>query len=212
MFITLEVFAMIITGSAAIIRTVRDPASPSSFGDWLGYSAVYHTGAVAFFMMDLFIFFGVACLAVVQASQIARNITTNEMANSMRYSYLRGPGGRFRNPFDHGVRKNCSDFLLNGYHEDVERLQQTSHADEEIGMIQMTSAVPQNGEGHSHHDGNDTDHACADSHANSNSHSQGGPSKCCDHSKKNDKTPFGLGLGLGRNSASRQYIRSLLPL
>ncbi|XP_051203261.1 protein S-acyltransferase 24 [Lolium perenne] len=211
MFITLEVLAMIITGSAAIIRTVRDTASPASFGDWLGYSVVYHTGAVAFFMMDLFIFFGVACLAVVQASQIARNITTNEMANSMRYSYLRGPGGRFRNPFDHGVRKNCSDFLLNGYHEDVERLQHASHADEEIGMIQMTSAVTQNGEGHSHH-GNGTDHACVDSHASSNSQNQAGSSQCCDHSKKNDKTPFGLGMGLGRNSASRQYIRSLLPL
>jgi len=70
MFITLEVFAMIITGSAAIIRTVSDPASPASFGAWLGYSAVHHTGAVSFFMMDLFIFFGVACLTVVQASQV----------------------------------------------------------------------------------------------------------------------------------------------
>ena len=133
------------------------------------------------------------------------------MANSMRYGYLRGPGGRFRNPFDHGVRKNCSDFLLNGYNEDVERLQHTSHSDEEIGMIQMTSAVSQNGEGHSHH-GNGTDHACVDSHADSSSHGQGGSSQCRDHSKKNDKTPFGLGMGLGRNSASRQYIRSLLPL
>jgi palmitoyltransferase len=53
-----------------VAGTVRDPASPASFGDWLGYSVVYHTGAVAFFMMDLFIFFGVACLAVVQASQV----------------------------------------------------------------------------------------------------------------------------------------------
>ncbi|KAF7104680.1 hypothetical protein CFC21_105560 [Triticum aestivum] len=163
MFITLEVIAMIITGSAAIIRT------------------------------------------------IARNITTNEMANSMRYTYLRGPAGRFRNPFDHGVRKNCSDFLVNGYNEDVERLEHASRTDEEIGMIQMTSAVSQNGEGNSHH-GNCDDHACADSHANSNSHSQGGSSQCCDHSKKNERTPFGLGLGLGRNSASRQYIRNLLPL
>jgi len=163
--------------------------------------------------MDLFIFFGVAVLAIVQASQIARNITTNEMANSMRYGYLRGPGGKFRNPFDHGVRKNCSDFMLNGYNEDVEQLLHASRADEEIGMIQMTSAVSQNGEGHSHH-GDGTDHACVDSHANPNSHGHGGSSQCCDHNKKSDKTqfPFGLGLGLGRNSASRQYIRSLLPL
>uniref|UniRef100_A0A0E0ACH2 protein S-acyltransferase n=1 Tax=Oryza glumipatula TaxID=40148 RepID=A0A0E0ACH2_9ORYZ len=211
MFITLEVFAMIITGSAAIIRMVRDPASPASFIPWLSYSAFNHTGALSFFIMDLFLFFGVAVLAVVQASQIAKNITTNEMANSMRYSYLRGPGGRFRNPFDHGVRKNCSEFLLNGYNEDIERLDNTSHTDEEMGMIQMTNAVSQNGEGPSHH-GNGTGHSCAESHAHSKSHSQVSSSQCCDHSKKTDRTPLGLGLGLGRNSASRQYVRSLLPL
>jgi palmitoyltransferase ZDHHC13/17 len=45
------------------------------------------------------------------------------MANALRYSYLRGPGGRFRNPFDHGVRKNCSDFFLKGYHEDIEKVE-----------------------------------------------------------------------------------------
>jgi palmitoyltransferase ZDHHC13/17 len=55
--------------------------------------------------------------------QISSNITTNEMANALRYSYLRGPGGRFRNPFDHGVRKNCSDFFLKGYHEDIEKVE-----------------------------------------------------------------------------------------
>uniref|UniRef100_J3MG81 S-acyltransferase n=1 Tax=Oryza brachyantha TaxID=4533 RepID=J3MG81_ORYBR len=210
MFIALEVFAMIITGCAAIIRIVRDPASPASFVPWLSYSAFNHPGALSFLIMDLFLFFGVAVLTVVQASQIAKNITTNEMANSMRYSYLRGPGGRFRNPFDHGVRKNCSEFLINGYNEDIERLDHTSHADEEIGMIQMTSTVSQNGEGPSHL-GNGTGHACADSHANSTSHSPSS-SQCCDHSKKTDRTPLGLGPGLGRNSASRQFVRSLLPL
>jgi palmitoyltransferase len=166
---------------------------------------------VSFLAMDFFLFFGVAFLTVVQASQIARNITTNEMANSMRYAYLRGPGGRFRNPYDHGIRRNCSDFLLNGYNEDIERLEQTLHTDEEMGMIQMTSAVSQNGDNPLHH-GNGTDHSCTDSQANSKPHSQVGPSQCCDHSKRNDRTPLGLGLGLGRNSASRQYVRSLIPL
>jgi hypothetical protein len=52
--------------------------------------------------------------------QIARNITTNEMANSLRYGYLKGADGRFRNPYDSGCRKNCVDFLLNGYNEDIE--------------------------------------------------------------------------------------------
>ncbi|KAK7265604.1 hypothetical protein RJT34_33226 [Clitoria ternatea] len=27
---------------------------------------------------------------------------------------VRGPGGRFRNPYDHGIKKNCSDFMING--------------------------------------------------------------------------------------------------
>ncbi|GJM97876.1 hypothetical protein PR202_ga14836 [Eleusine coracana subsp. coracana] len=210
MFLTLEVLAMIITGSAAIIRVVTDPASPSSFGAWVRYSAVHHTGAVSFVTMDLFLFFGVAVLTVVQASQIAKNITTNEVANSMRYAYLRGPGGRFRNPFDHGVRRNCSEFLLNGYNEDIERLEQTLHTDEETGMIQMTSTVTQNGDGPLHH-GNGAGHGHTDS-VNSKSHIQASSSQCCDHSKRTDRTPLGLGMGLGRNSSSRQYVRSLIPL
>jgi hypothetical protein len=142
--------------------------------------------------------------------QISRNLTTNEMANAMRYSYLRGPGGRFRNPFDHGVRKNCSDFLLKGYNEDIERVEQTLQPDEELGMIQMTrSAVSQNGESMSLH-ANGTDHGCADPQGNSKSHRHShGSSQCCSHSKRPDKTPLGLGLGLGRNNPSSRYTRSL---
>ncbi|TVU01986.1 hypothetical protein EJB05_52521, partial [Eragrostis curvula] len=217
MFLILEVSAMIITGATAIIRSVEDPACPGSFVGWLSYTAINHSWVVSFVIMDCFLFFGVITLTVIQASQISSNITTNEMANALRYSYLRGPGGRFRNPFDHGVRKNCSDFFLKGYHEDIERVEQTVHHDEEIGTIQMTrSAISQNGEGIPLHV-NGTDHACADSQANSKSHRQLSPSKCCDHSKKTDskkvdKTPLGLGLGLGRNSPSSRYARSLLPL
>ncbi|XP_062223877.1 protein S-acyltransferase 24-like isoform X1 [Phragmites australis] len=212
MFLILEVSAMIITGVTAIIRTVGDPASPASFGGWLNYTAMNHSWVVSFVIMDLFLFFGVIALTVIQASQISRNITTNEMANAVRYSYLREPGGRFRNPFDHGVRKNCSDFLLKGYNEDIERVEQTLQPDEETGTIQMTrSAVLQNGESIPLHI-NGTDHGCSDSQANSKSHGQLSPSKCCNHSKKSDKTPLGLGLGLGRNNPSSRYARSLLPL
>ncbi|GJN25395.1 hypothetical protein PR202_gb13217 [Eleusine coracana subsp. coracana] len=46
--------------------------------------------------------------------QIARNITTNEVANRSRYSYLLGPDGRFRNPYNQGCQRNCTDFLVNG--------------------------------------------------------------------------------------------------
>uniref|UniRef100_A0A0E0G2M9 S-acyltransferase n=1 Tax=Oryza nivara TaxID=4536 RepID=A0A0E0G2M9_ORYNI len=210
MFLILEVSAMIITGVTAIIRVVGDPDSPASFGGWLNYSATNHPWVVSFVVMDLFLFFGVITLTVVQASQISRNLTTNEMANAMRYSYLRGPGGRFRNPFDHGVRKNCSDFLLKGYNEDIERVEQTLQPDEELGMIQMTrSAVSQNGESMSLH-ANGTDHGCADPQGNSKSHRHShGSSQCCSHSKRPDKTPLGLGLGLGRNNPSSRYTRSL---
>ena len=38
----------------------------------------------------------------------------------MKYSYLKAPNGQFHNPYDHGCRKNCSDFLIKGYQEDVE--------------------------------------------------------------------------------------------
>lgn len=52
--------------------------------------------------------------------QIARNITTNELANAIRYGYLRSPDGKFRNPYNHGCRKNCTDFFIRGYTDDDE--------------------------------------------------------------------------------------------
>lgn len=128
----------------------------------------------------------------------------------MRYSYLRGPGGRFRNPYDHGVRKNCSDFFLKGYNEDIEKVVQTLQPDEEMGPIQMRSAVSQNSESVPLH-ANGSDHSSTHLQGNSNSHRQSS-SKCCSNSKKSERTPLGLGLGLGRNSPSSRYLRSLLPL
>jgi len=59
-----------------------------------------------------------SCLKTVM--QIARNVTTNELANSSRYDYLRGPDGRFRNPYNHGCWKNCADFFFLGYTNDDE--------------------------------------------------------------------------------------------
>lgn len=50
--------------------------------------------------------------------QIARNITTNELANAARYGYLRGPDGRLQNPYNRGCQKNCTEFFINGYVED----------------------------------------------------------------------------------------------
>ncbi len=43
--------------------------------------------------------------------QIARNVTTNELANWQRYRYLRAPDGSFTNPFDRGCKKNCAEAM-----------------------------------------------------------------------------------------------------
>ncbi|KAL5988371.1 hypothetical protein ACLOJK_036135 [Asimina triloba] len=87
---------------------------------WLHHVVTKHPGAVSFLVIDLICFLAGTILIVVQASQIARNITTNEVANAARYGYLRGPEGRFRNPYNHGFRKNCTDFLIQGYNNDEE--------------------------------------------------------------------------------------------
>lgn len=81
---------------------------------------VRHLGLVVFLVMDAVVFVATTTLTITQASMIARNVTTNELANSSRYDYLRGPDGRFRNPYNHGCWKNCADFLFLGYTNDDE--------------------------------------------------------------------------------------------
>ncbi|KAJ7979013.1 S-acyltransferase [Quillaja saponaria] len=211
-FLVLEVSAMLITGAVTLTRVLTDPFAPSSFGAWMEYAGTQHVGAISFLIVDFFLFFGVAVLTVVQASQISRNITTNEMANIMRYSYLRGPSGRFRNPYDHGIRKNCSGFLLNGYNEDTEYIEELAHS-EDIGMMDMTrNQIMPNGDSHLSRENGDGHHVI---NVNSNStntkthHSRGNGhvhSSNCSHQNNNSKTknesvPLGLGLGLGRNTA-----------
>ncbi|KAJ9175028.1 hypothetical protein P3X46_013615 [Hevea brasiliensis] len=89
-------------------------------GRWIHYVVVQHPGVVTFLVLDMIIFIAATTLTIAQASQIARNITTNELANAARYGYLRSPDGRFRNPYNHGCRKNCADFLIQGYTDDDE--------------------------------------------------------------------------------------------
>ncbi|KAK4369249.1 hypothetical protein RND71_013041 [Anisodus tanguticus] len=198
-FLVLEVLAMVLTGAVTLTRVLTDPAAPSSFGAWLSHAGNYHIGALAFLFVDFFLFIGVAVLTGVQASQISHNITTNEMANMMRYSYLRGPGGRFRNPYDHGCKKNCSDFLINGYNEDIEYVEE-SVPSEGIGMMQIPhSSSMQNGNGH---------HVININNNSQNSHQGHVHSAHCSHNVKSrtDSVPVGLGVGLGRNAA-----RTALP-
>ena len=144
------------------------------------------------------------------------------MANVMRYSYLRGAGGRFRNPYDHGMKKNCSDFLINGYNEDMEYVEESAaHAEEGIGMMNMpkTTSNIQNGDAYSHHaNGNVHGHVAVNVNVNSRTskgHHGHVHSANCSHNSNNSRgkpktdssTPLGLGLGLGRNN-TRSVVAS----
>lgn len=126
---------MVLAAGVTCHRLWLDPLAPSGAGNFIRHTAIYHAGALVFLFGDIFLLFGAGTLTVMQAMQISRNITTNEMANSLRYGYLKGPDGRFYNPYDSGCRKNCADFLLVGYNEDIEvpwePIQQHG------GMIQM---------------------------------------------------------------------------
>ncbi|KAG5559495.1 hypothetical protein RHGRI_009131 [Rhododendron griersonianum] len=198
-FLILEVSAMLITGAVALTRVLTDPLAPSPFGKWLNHAGNQHVGAISFLIVDFFLFSGVAALTCMQASQISRNITTNEMTNVMRYSYLKGPGGRFRNPYDHGCKKNCSDFLINGYNEDTECSEESVQS-EGIGMVHMTrNSTPQNGFGHSHHQTNGNNSHVINVNNNTKTHQVHVHSSQCSHGKS-EAVPLGLGLGLARNT------------
>ncbi|KAH1057385.1 hypothetical protein J1N35_035450 [Gossypium stocksii] len=194
LFLVLEVSAMLITSGVTIARIVKDPSAPSSFFPWMNYAVSHHVGAISFLIVIFFLFFGVAALTVIQASQISRNITTNEMANVMRYSYLKGPGGRFRNPYDHGCWKNCSDFLIKGYNEDIQVIEDAAHS-EGIGMVQMTR---ENGSL-----GNKNSHIAINVNSSKTSTHQGHlhSSQCTYIKSETESGTLGLGHGSGRSSA-----------
>ncbi|KAL8492899.1 hypothetical protein ACS0TY_024190 [Phlomoides rotata] len=203
LFLVLEVLAMLITGAVALTRVLTDPSAPSTFVAWLMHVGNHHVGALAFLVADFFILSSVGVLTCQQATQIARNITTNEMLNMMRYSYLRRPGGGFHNPYDHGCKKNCSDFLINGVNEDIEYVEESREL-EGIGMMEMSrSANHVNNVSHTPQtSGND--HLVIDVNTNSNSHQGHVHSSHCSHSHSN--VPVGLGVGLGRNTTRAAVV------
>lgn len=207
MFLALEVLAMLITGIVAITRVLTDPLAPSSFGAWLSHAGSEHFGALVFIVADVFLLSSVGVLTCIQASQISRNITTNELANMMRYHYLRGPSGRFHNPFDHGCKKNCSDFLINGYNEDIECTEQ-SRESEGIGMRHVNN-LPNGGCNHSHQT-NGNGHVAIDESKGSSSPHGHVHSSHCNHSHSNSNSnssvPLGLGIGLGRNGGRSTLV------
>ncbi|XP_016506745.1 putative protein S-acyltransferase 23 isoform X1 [Nicotiana tabacum] len=119
-FLCMGSLTSIIGAAVAVQRIWTSVPSLVDDESWLHHVVFAYPSIIAFLFMDGVILIAAVTLCVVQISQIARNITTNEMANAIRYGYLRGPDGRFRNPYNHGCRKNCSDFLINGYTNDDE--------------------------------------------------------------------------------------------
>ncbi|GAB4838383.1 hypothetical protein Ancab_027919 [Ancistrocladus abbreviatus] len=109
-----------ISGIVAVLRIWTAIPSFPTEETRIQHMLFHHTGVIVFLLMDAFIFIAATTLLTVQATQIARNITTNELANASRYSYLRSLDGQFRNPYNHGCRKNCADFLIQGYANDDE--------------------------------------------------------------------------------------------
>ncbi|KVI00518.1 Ankyrin repeat-containing protein [Cynara cardunculus var. scolymus] len=193
-FLILEVLAMGITGAVALTRIVTDPLAPASLGAWLQHVGNQH--------IDFSLFIGVAALTCMQISQVSRNITTNEMANMMRYNYLRGPGGRFRNPYDHGCKKNCTDFLINGYNDDIEVTEEAAATlSDGIDLMEMSRSLTlniQNGNGNGNGHVDLSKNPKPNTHVHSSSCSHGNQSK-----PKTESVPLGLGLGLGRGSRPR---------
>ncbi|GMH32807.1 hypothetical protein BSKO_00641 [Bryopsis sp. KO-2023] len=105
-FLWLELFAMVISGVIAVIRLQGILQSEQ----WQKNSGV--TWVITFLVIDAFVGLSVAALAITQASQAVRNLTTNEMANWYRYKYLRSQDGTFKNPFDKGMWSNCRETCL----------------------------------------------------------------------------------------------------
>ncbi|CAD7697307.1 unnamed protein product [Ostreobium quekettii] len=109
-FLWLELAAMVIGAIIAFVRLRQGVSMPHGHGSmgkspWMGW-------VIGFLAVDVFVGISVAALAVTQASQIFRNLTTNEMANWYRYKYLKGANGAFRNPFDRGCFSNCRETCL----------------------------------------------------------------------------------------------------
>lgn len=133
--------------------------------------------------------------------QISQNITTNEVANTTRYSYLRDEAGQFRNPYDHGVKKNCSDFLINGYNEDIVYTEEESACPEgdETRHIAQSSTFQTSA---ARHQGNGNGHVVLDVNKSTSRQNHVQSFNCSRHLSSKLKTgylPLGLGIGLGRS-------------
>ncbi|MBA0823924.1 hypothetical protein Goarm_020617, partial [Gossypium armourianum] len=117
-FICMGTLTSFIGAFVAVQRIWTAIPALSAGKTWIHLVIDHHPGIVAFLLLDALVLTSATTLTIIQATQIARNITTNEVSNAIRYRYLHGPEGRFRNPYNHGCRKNCTDFFIRGYTDD----------------------------------------------------------------------------------------------
>ncbi|KAJ9561226.1 hypothetical protein OSB04_006386 [Centaurea solstitialis] len=119
-FLILGTLTSLISSVVAVHRMWTSIPTLQSEESWIHHVVFQHPGSAVFLFIDFLILIVAGTLFVIQAYQISRNITTNESVNATRYGYLQGADGGFRNPYNHGLVKNCSDFLIRGYTDDAE--------------------------------------------------------------------------------------------
>eukprot|EP00877_Chromochloris_zofingiensis_P000754 jgi/Chrzof1/1067/Cz01g38320.t1 len=98
-FLWLELYALLVSVTLAVVR-LRHQVLSGTWSNNLAWTMV-------FVIIDGFVSISVAVLAIAQASQVGRNVTTNELANWHRYKYLQDQSGNFSNPFNRGLKANC---------------------------------------------------------------------------------------------------------
>jgi ankyrin repeat protein len=106
-FLWLELGAIVASGVTVVVSLHH----AIKISNEQGISSWSIVGPVLFVVFDLILVVSVAALAIAQASQVSRNVTTNELSNWGRYKYLHSTDerGEFTNPFDRGMRKNCRE-------------------------------------------------------------------------------------------------------
>lgn len=104
-FLWLELGAIIASGVTVVAALHRALKASNETG--VGVPIV---GPIVFVIFNVVLLISVAALAIAQASQVARNVTTNELSNWHKYAYLQSTtNGDFVNPFDQGMKQNCKE-------------------------------------------------------------------------------------------------------
>ncbi|KAG9440109.1 hypothetical protein H6P81_020274 [Aristolochia fimbriata] len=114
-----------VSGAVAIQRMWTDPAVFPTSITWFHRMLIIHPGAVIFLFMDFILWIAATTLAISQGSQIARNITTNELANRGRY--WSGVSGFNNAIFSYekllkNFQKLSADLQYSDFHVSVEKI------------------------------------------------------------------------------------------